>query len=102
MQTINIDGVDYDAAKLSPEAIAQLGSIRFVDQELERLQAQVAVLQTARLAYAGDSEMLTAMEEGRKIYQLPEMEMRKLIERNEVINPTMGGPNLQSYDTVNV
>jgi hypothetical protein len=52
MQTINIDGVDYDAAKLSPEAIAQLGSIRFVDQELERLQAQVAVLQTARLAYA--------------------------------------------------
>lgn len=52
MQTINIDGVDYDAAKLSPEAIAQLGSIRFVDQELERLQGQVAVLQTARLAYA--------------------------------------------------
>ena len=52
MQTINIDGVDYDAAKLSPEAIAQLGSIRFVDQELERLQAQVAVLQTARIAYA--------------------------------------------------
>jgi hypothetical protein len=52
MQTINIDGVDYDAAKLSPEAIAQLGSIRFVDQELERMQAQVAVLQTARIAYA--------------------------------------------------
>ena len=51
-QTINIDGVDYDAAKLSPEAIAQLGSIRFVDQELERMQAQVAVLQTARIAYA--------------------------------------------------
>ena len=52
VQSINIDGVDYDAAKLSPEALAQLGSIRFVDQELERLQAQVAVLQTARLAYA--------------------------------------------------
>jgi hypothetical protein len=52
MQSINIDGTDYDAAKLSPEALAQLGSIRFVDQELERLQAQVAVLQTARLAYA--------------------------------------------------
>jgi len=52
MQSINIDGIDYDAAKLSPEALAQLGSIRFVDQELERLQAQMAVLQTARLAYA--------------------------------------------------
>ena len=52
VQSINIDGVDYDAAKLSPEALAQLGSIRFVDQEFERLQAQMAVLQTARLAYA--------------------------------------------------
>jgi hypothetical protein len=52
MQSINIDGIDYDAAKLSPEALAQLGSIRFVDQELERLQAKIAVLQTARLAYA--------------------------------------------------
>ena len=52
MQSINIDGIDYDAAKLSPEALAQLGSVRFVDQELERLQAQIAVLQTARLAYA--------------------------------------------------
>jgi len=52
MQSINIDGVDYDAAKLSPETLAQLGSIHFVDQELERLQAQIAVLQTARLAYA--------------------------------------------------
>jgi hypothetical protein len=52
VQSINIDGVDYDPTKLSPEALAQLGSIRFVDQELERLQAQVAVLQTARLAYA--------------------------------------------------
>jgi hypothetical protein len=36
---------------------------------------------TARLAYAGDSEMLTAMEEGRKIYSMPEMDMRKLIDR---------------------
>jgi len=52
LQSINIDGIDYDAAKLSPEALAQLRSIRFVDQELERLQAQIAVLQTARLAYA--------------------------------------------------
>lgn len=37
----------------------------------------------ARKAYAGDSEMLTAMEEGRKIYAMPEMDMRKLIKRFE-------------------
>jgi len=31
---------------------AQLASIQFVDQELIRLQAQAAALQTARIAYA--------------------------------------------------
>jgi hypothetical protein len=35
----------------------------------------------AREAFAGDSEMLTAMKEGQRIYQLPEMDMRKLIDR---------------------
>lgn len=35
----------------------------------------------AREAFAGDSEMLTAMKEGQRIYQLPEMEMRKLVDR---------------------
>lgn len=35
----------------------------------------------AREAYAGDSEMLTAMQEGQRVYQLPELEMRKLIDR---------------------
>lgn len=35
----------------------------------------------AREAYAGDSELLAAMKEGQRIYQLPEMEMRKLIDR---------------------
>jgi hypothetical protein len=35
----------------------------------------------AREAFAGDSEMLAAMKEGQRIYQLPEMDMRKLIDR---------------------
>jgi hypothetical protein len=29
-------------------------------------------------------------------------EMRKLLERNEVLNPANGSPNLQPYDTLNV
>ena len=37
----------------------------------------------ARAAYAGDSEMLTAMKEGTKIYGMPELDMRKLIKRFE-------------------
>lgn len=52
MPTIRIDNIDYDLDSLSAEAKAQLQSIQFVDQELARLQAQVAAMQTARMAYA--------------------------------------------------
>jgi hypothetical protein len=37
---------------LSEEAKAQLLSLQFVDQELQRLQAQTAAYQAARIAYA--------------------------------------------------
>ena len=52
MTTINIDNIEYDTDKLSDEAKAQLASIQFCDQELQRLQAQSAAIQTARMAYA--------------------------------------------------
>jgi len=53
MTTIKIDNVDYDLDKLSDEAKAQLASIQFCDQELQRLQGpQAAAYQTARMAYA--------------------------------------------------
>ncbi|MEI6804124.1 MAG: DUF6447 family protein [Burkholderiales bacterium] len=51
MNTIRIDEKDYDLDTLSDEAKAQIQSIQFVDAELVRLQAQAAVLQTARAAY---------------------------------------------------
>lgn len=51
MPTIKIDNVDYDLDSLSDDAKAQLQSIQFVDQELARLQAQTAAMQTARNAY---------------------------------------------------
>ena len=49
---ITIDNKEYDLASLSSEAKAQLASIQFVDNELARLQAQAAALQTARMAYS--------------------------------------------------
>ena len=52
MPIIKIDNVDYDTDKLSDEAKAQLASIQFCDQELQRLQAQAAAIQTARMAYS--------------------------------------------------
>ena len=52
MTIIKIDDKDYDTETLSDEAKAQLQSLQFVDQELAKLQAQAAVVQTARIAYA--------------------------------------------------
>ena len=52
MSTIKIDNVEYDFDKLSEETKAQLISMQFCDQELQRLQSQVAAMQTARQAYA--------------------------------------------------
>ena len=65
MTTIKIDNQDYDLDTLSPEARAQLQSLQFVDAELARLQAQAAVLQTARMAYAkGLNEALPMLPAG--------------------------------------
>ena len=52
MKTIKIDDKEYDFDKLSDDVKAQLASMQFCDQELQRLQAQAAAYQTARLAYA--------------------------------------------------
>mgnify|MGYP006128715977 FL=1 len=51
MATITIDDKEYDVDSLSDESKAQLSSLRYVDSELARLQAQAAALQTARIAY---------------------------------------------------
>jgi len=51
MPTVKIDEKDYDLDQLSSEAKGQLTMLQFVDAELNRLNAQAAVLQTARNAY---------------------------------------------------
>jgi hypothetical protein len=51
MATITIDNQAYEFETLSDEAKAQLVSLQFCDAELQRLKAQAAVLQTARMAY---------------------------------------------------
>jgi hypothetical protein len=52
MTTIKIDGKDYDTDKLSAQARAQLTSLQVTDAEIQRLQIQLAIAQTARSAYA--------------------------------------------------
>jgi hypothetical protein len=51
MPNIKIDNKEYDLDTLPDDCKAQLASIQFVEQELARLQAQAAVLQTAKAAY---------------------------------------------------
>ena len=49
---IVIDGKDYLLEDLSDVAKQQLGSLKATDAEIARLEAQLAMLKTARVAYA--------------------------------------------------
>ncbi|WP_404342572.1 DUF6447 family protein [Vreelandella venusta] len=51
-QTITIDGVEYNVANLSENARNQVVNLRVTDAEIEKLQQQLAIFQTARTAYA--------------------------------------------------
>jgi hypothetical protein len=51
MTTIKIDNKEYDLDTLSDECKAQLASIQYCDQEINRLQVKTAVLNTAKNAY---------------------------------------------------
>lgn len=49
---VRIDNVDYQIADLPAEVRAQLASIQAVDRRIAHLQEEMAILQTARSAYA--------------------------------------------------
>ncbi|ODC04823.1 hypothetical protein BFW38_16100 [Terasakiispira papahanaumokuakeensis] len=51
-QTVKINGQEYALDALSDTARQQLNNLRFTDAEIQRLQAQLAIAQTARSAYA--------------------------------------------------
>ncbi|WP_295888710.1 DUF6447 family protein [uncultured Thiohalocapsa sp.] len=50
--TVTIDGQQYAMADLSQEARNQLLNVRICDEEIARLRQQLAIAQTARVAYA--------------------------------------------------
>jgi|APCry1669189241_1035207.scaffolds.fasta_scaffold14151_2 Family of unknown function (DUF6447) len=51
MPIITIDGKQFDTDQMSAESSAQLASLHYVDAQLQSLQSQIAVYQTARVAY---------------------------------------------------
>ena len=52
MATITIDGNDYDTDSLSDAAKEQVASLQFVQNEIKRSEANLAVLRTASVAYS--------------------------------------------------
>lgn len=50
-QKITIDGAEYDLSELSNNAKAQLANIQFVDAQIQQLNNEWAVADTARIGY---------------------------------------------------
>ena len=51
-KTITIDGKTYPIDAFSEQARAQVINIQYVDQEMKRLEQQLAIHRAARLTYA--------------------------------------------------
>lgn len=52
MAKIQIDGADFDTDTMSEDARQQLTNLQMTDIEIQRLQVQLAIANTARNAYA--------------------------------------------------
>ncbi len=52
MAEIKINGKDYDLESLSENAKKQIVSLQFVQNEIQRLNAQIAAYKTAEVAYS--------------------------------------------------
>ena len=52
MPMVTIDKVEYDTDNLTEGAREQLASLQVCEQKLQQLQMEIAMIQTARSAYA--------------------------------------------------
>ncbi len=52
MPQVQINGKEYDFDSLSDDAKKNLASLQFVQTELKRLEAKIAVFKTSEVAYA--------------------------------------------------
>ena len=51
MPKITIDDVEYNTEDLTDNGKAQLASLQFLDVQMQKIQGEIAVYQTARNAY---------------------------------------------------
>ena len=52
MAKVTIDGVDYDSETMTQDSRQKLEMLMMTEQKIRQLQAEVAMMQTARQAYA--------------------------------------------------
>ena len=52
MHKITVDGTEYDTENLSVNGKAQLASLQFLEVQMQKLKNEIAVADTARMAYA--------------------------------------------------
>lgn len=64
MATVTIDGVEHDLDDLSDNAKAQLNALQATDLRIAQTQQELAILQTARAAYAAALQRELPAEEG--------------------------------------
>ena len=51
IEALRVDGVDYPVSDLTASARAQIVNINYCDRQIAQLQNELAVADTARLAY---------------------------------------------------
>ena len=51
MPNITVDGVEYNTEDLSENGKAQLASLQFLEVQMNKIQSELAVYQTARNVY---------------------------------------------------
>ena len=51
MPKITVDGIEYNTEDLSENGKAQLASLQFLEVQMKKIKAEIAIYQTARSAY---------------------------------------------------
>ena len=54
MPKITIDDIEYNTEDLSDNGKAQLASLQFLEAQMQKLNSEIAVYQTARIAYVNE------------------------------------------------
>ena len=64
MPKITIDGIEYNSEDLTDNGKAQLASLQFLEVQMNKLQSEISVYQTARNSYI--AALKTDLEDNKK------------------------------------